>query len=99
MRREIKQVWDPIQIRWPIPICYYPPIWELVLFRDKLDEPLVKELVVEDPMPTAETMTKYYRKRIELTKSLIDEKMLDAGIGNRAIAHFQNHLKELGIEK
>lgn len=99
-KRKVK-LWDPIlpdpkipPYRIP-PLCYVPPIWEILLNRDIIETPEFREVVVgqlaDDPIP----LVRYFEARIELTKNLIKEKKLDRRIGELAINHFQKHLNEI----
>ncbi|MEM1557089.1 MAG: hypothetical protein QXT26_01250 [Thermoproteota archaeon] len=86
-------VWDRIRIRPPI--CYLPPMWEIIV-SNRIDPVQAgKTLPLFDPDPEPILMEKYFKARIELVKTLVREGKLDSRIGEAAIQHFETHLKEL----
>lgn len=82
--------WDIPRI--PIPICYLPPIWEIII-HSKVDRERLTNLVMDDPIPLVrpKNILQYFDKRIEFTQMLIEKGMLDEKIGNAAINHFRKH--------
>lgn len=92
MIREMS-VWDRIRIRPPI--CYLPPMWEIIV-NNRIDPVQAgKTLPLFDPDPQPAVMEKYFKARIELVRTLVKEGKLDSRIGDVAIQHFETHLKEL----
>lgn len=89
------RVWDPIIQPFP-PICYIPPIWEIII-NSKVDPQELEDLIRDDPVPIIrrENMLKYFDKRIKFTQTLIERGLLDEKIGNAAINHFKNHIEEV----
>ncbi len=90
--------WDRIRIRPPI--CYFPPAVELIINRELSSEMVRKygdALVSGDPEPNPWSVGAHLRARINITKDMIANKKLDPKIGEKVIAHFEGHLKELGI--
>ena len=83
---------DRIRVRPPI--CYFPPMWELVLNK-AVDPAQVAKTVTAEPDPHPWAIANHLKARIAIVKQLSDSKKLDAGIAKIAIAHFENHLKEI----
>lgn len=87
-----EMMWDRIRIRPPV--CYLPPIWEIVLNRN-VDIELAKNITATVPDTAPAMIEKHLNERIRIVKTLIDTKKLDSRIGKVAIDHFQAHLEEL----
>lgn len=98
MAEEISEIrlrgldWDRIRIRPPL--CYLPPIWEILINRE-INPELVKKIGIEDPHPDPWHIEKHMNNRIKIVKELVAGKKLDAKLGELAVAHFQEHLTEL----
>ncbi|MCZ7398283.1 MAG: hypothetical protein O8C62_01150 [Candidatus Methanoperedens sp.] len=90
-----KMLWDGIIIRPPIrpPICYLPPMWEVILNRD-IGE-LAKNLVATVPDTAPAVIEKHLNERIKIVEKLKGTKKLDGKIADMAISHFKAHLEEL----
>ena len=82
------------RIRFRAPICYFPPIWELVLNKG-VDPALVAKTVTAEPDPHPWAVANHLKERIAIVKQLSETKKLDAGLAKIAIAHFETHLKEI----
>ncbi len=83
---------DRIRVR--APICYFPPMWELVLNK-AIDPALATKTVVAEPDPHPWAIANHLKERIAIVKQLSESKKLDAGLAKIAIAHFETHLKEI----
>ncbi len=83
---------DRIRIR--APICYFPPMWELVLNK-AVDPAQIAKTVAAGPDPLPWTVANHLKERIAIIKQLSESKKLDAGLAKIAIAHFETHLKEI----
>ena len=82
------------RIRFRPPICYFPPMWELVLNK-AVDPVKVAKTVAANPDPLPWVVANHLKERITIVKQLVDSKKLDAGLAKIAIAHFETHLKEI----
>ncbi len=91
----MSETYDRIRIRPPI--CYFPPIWELVL--NKGVDPAQFKTVAADPSPDPWAVANHLKERITIVKQLADSKKLDARLAKVAIAHFEAHLKEIDALK
>jgi hypothetical protein len=83
---------DRIRIRPPI--CYFPPMWELVLNK-AIDPAAIAKTVVAEPDPVPWVIAKHLNERINIIKQLSENKKLDPKLAKVAIAHFEAHLKEI----
>ena len=83
---------DRIRIRPPI--CYFPPMWELVLNK-AIDPAQVAKTVAAEPDPHPWAIANHLKERIAIVKQLSESKKLDANLAKIAIAHFETHLKEI----
>ena len=82
------------KIRFRPPICYFPPMWELVLNK-AVDPAQVTKTVAAGPNPVPWAVANHLKERIGIIKQLSESKKLDAGLAKIAIAHFETHLKEI----
>jgi hypothetical protein len=82
------------RIRFRAPICYFPPIWELVLNK-AVDPAQAAKTVAAEPDPHPWAVANHLKERIAIIKQLSDSKKLDAGLAKIAISHFEAHLKEI----
>lgn len=82
------------RIRFRPPVCYFPPMWELVLNK-AVDPVQVAKTVAAGPRPEPWAVANHLKERIAIVKQLVDSKKLDAGLGKIAITHFETHLKEI----
>ena len=82
------------RIRFRPPICYFPPMWELVLNK-AIDPAQLPKTVAEGPRPEPWAIANHLKERIAIIKQLSESKKLDAGLAKIAIAHFETHLKEI----
>jgi hypothetical protein len=87
----LKENWD--RIRVIPPICYFPPIWEVVLDRG-IDE-MANEIAAMGPRPEPWVIAKHMKDRIDLVEKLVDTEKLDPKIGDIAKRHFETHLNEI----
>lgn len=86
--------YDRIRIRPPV--CYLPPMWEIVISRDigeigKLAGGLAA--TVPDTSPAA--IERHLNERIRIVEKLKESRKLDGKIADAAISHFRTHLEEL----
>ena len=84
--------WDRIRIR--LPVCYLPPIWELIVNKE-IDFAQAVKLAGADPSPDPWVVANHLKQRVALVKKLSESGKLDAGVAKVAIAHFNAHLKEI----
>ena len=82
------------RIRFRPPICYFPPMWELVLNK-VVDPAQVAKTVAAGPQPNPWAVANHLKERIAIVKQLSESKKLDSGLAKIAIAHFESHLKEI----
>ena len=82
------------RIRFRAPICYFPPIWELVLNK-AVDPAQIAKTVAAGPVPDPWAVANHLKERIAIIKQLSESKKLDSGLAKIAIAHFESHLKEI----
>ena len=87
----LKENWD--RIRVIPPICYFPPIWEVVL-NGGIDE-MANEIVAMGPRPEPWVIAKHMKDRIDLVEKLVDTGKLDPKIGDIAKRHLETHLNEI----
>lgn len=83
--------WDMLRFRPPL--CYFPPIWELVL--NKAVDPAAVAKMIGEPDPHPWAVANHLKERIALVKKLSESGKLDAGLAKVAVAHFEAHLKEI----
>jgi hypothetical protein len=83
---------DRIRIRPPI--CYFPPMWELVLNK-AVDPAAIAKTVVAEPDPVPWVIAKHLNERINIIKQLSENKKIDPKLAKVAITHFEAHLKEI----
>ncbi len=83
---------DKIRIRPPI--CYFPPMWELVLNK-AVDPAQIAKTIVSGPDPLPWAVAKHLNERINIIKQLAENKKLDPKLAKIAITHFEAHLKEI----
>lgn len=87
----MSQNWDMIRFRPPL--CYFPPIWELVL--NKEIDPAQFKTVAAGPQPLPWAVANHLKERIALVKKLSDSGKLDPALAKVAVDHFNAHLKEI----
>ena len=91
-----KKNWDPILRYWPHPICHYPAIWELALYKD-VEGGIIIDMLKDDPVPIRENMIGFYERRIEFTSKLMSKGTINQDLGTRFVEHFKTHIEELKI--
>ena len=67
------------RIRFRPPICYFPPMWELVLNKE-IDPAQVAKTVAAGPQPLPWAVANHLKERIAIIKQLSREQKLDAQI-------------------
>jgi hypothetical protein len=87
------------RIRIIPPLCYLPPIWEILLNREEIRDvnlSLAKNIAAstQDPIPPR-AMEKHFNERIKIVETLKGSRKLDGKIADAAISHFKAHLEEL----